>query len=96
MVKVILLELQFLDSSHVAVCLVGYRAYLLDARYRNAIGHSSQKSGAAISHFKGMSGVPKRVSGQDIQNTGWSKVLITDYDHRAFIVTKFNDRDIVK
>ena len=96
MVKVILLELQFLDPSHVGVCLVGYRAYLHDVRYGNAIGHSSQKSRVAISHFKGMSGVPKRVSGQDIRNTGWSKVLLTDYDHRVFVVTKFNDRDIVK
>jgi group II intron reverse transcriptase/maturase len=88
MVKVILLELQFLDPSHVGVCLVGYRAYLLDVRYGNAIGHSSQKSRVVINHFKGMSGVPKRVSGQDIRNTGWSKVLLTDYDHRAFVVTK--------
>jgi nicotine oxidoreductase len=88
MVKVILLELQFLDPSHVGVCLVGNRAYLLDVRYGNANGHSSQKSRVAISHFKGMSGVPKRVSGQDIRNTGWSTVLFTNYDHRAFVVMK--------
>jgi group II intron reverse transcriptase/maturase len=87
-VKVKLLEFQFLDPSHVGVCLVGYRAYLLDVRYGNAIGHSSQKSRVAISHFKGMCGVPKRVSGQDIRNTGWSKVLLTDYDHRVFVVMK--------
>lgn len=106
MVKVILLELQFLDPSHVGVCLVGYRAYLFDVRYGNAIEHSSQKSRVAISHFKGMSGVPKRVSGQDIRNTGWSKVLLTNYDYRVFVVMKsplvggkealLNGRDIVK
>jgi group II intron reverse transcriptase/maturase len=98
MVKVILLELQFLDPSHVGVCLAGYRAYLTDVRYGNAIGHTSQKNRVVISHFKGMNGVPKRVSGQDIRNTGWSKVLLTDYGHRAFVVTKFlsNDRGIVK
>jgi hypothetical protein len=106
MVKVILPELQFLDPSHVGVCLVGYRAYLLDVRYGEAVGHSSQKSRVVISHFKGMSGVPKRVSGQNTRNTGWSKVLLTGYDHRAFVVTKspliggkkslLNGKDIVK
>jgi group II intron reverse transcriptase/maturase len=106
MVKVILLEFQFLDPSHVGVCLVGYKAYLLDVRYGNAIGHSSQKNRMAISHFKGMSGVPKRVTGQDVRNTGWSKALLMGYDHRVFIVTKYpiirrnkslpNSRDIVK
>jgi group II intron reverse transcriptase/maturase len=106
MVKVILPELQFLDPSHVGVCLVGYRAYLLDVRYGKAVGHSSQKSRVVISHFKGMSGVPKRVSVQNTRNTGWSKVLLTGYDHRAFVVTKspligkkkslLNGGDIVK
>ena len=88
MVKVILLKLQFFDPFHVGVCPVGYRAYLLDVRYGNASGHSSQKSQVTNSHFKRTNGVPKRASGQDIRNTGWSKVLLMNYDHRAFVVMK--------
>jgi group II intron reverse transcriptase/maturase len=98
MVKVILPELQFLDPSHIGVCLVGYRAYFSDVRYGNAVDHSSQKSRVAISHFKGMSGVPKRVLKQNVRNTGWSKVLLMNYDHRALVVMKSlsNGRGIMK
>jgi len=87
-VKVTLLELQFLDPSYIEVCLVGYMTNFFDVRYGNAIVHSSQKSLMVINHLKGMSGVSKRVSGQDLRNTGWSNVQLLDYDHRAFVVAK--------
>jgi group II intron reverse transcriptase/maturase len=94
MVKAILLELQFLDPSHIGVCLAGYRAYLLDDRYGKAIDHPSQKCRVAISHVKEMSEAPKSTTGQIYQNVGWPKgVVSTTYGHRVFVVANKVGRD---